>query len=141
MKVGIVTHYYKSENYGGNLQAYALCKVVEGLGHEVEQISLNRIKDKGIAFFLKRVIRKVLKFDIRNISNFRKRKKAFLKFNLEKIPHSKEYSERTINQSADCYDAFITGSDQVWHPYAVCEAYLLTFVPKSKIKTMRKESI
>ena len=129
MRVGIITHYYKSENYGGNLQAYALCKVIEGLGHEVEQISLNRAKDKGIVFSLKRTINKTLRLDIRNVSNFKKRRKSFLEFNLGKIPHSKEYSEKTINQSVNEYDAFITGSDQVWHPYAVCNAYLLTFVP------------
>ena len=37
-KIGIVTHYYQSTNYGGNLQAYALCAVLLGRGYEAEQI-------------------------------------------------------------------------------------------------------
>lgn len=39
MKIGIITHYYKSTNYGGNLQAYALCKAINKLGHQAEQIN------------------------------------------------------------------------------------------------------
>ena len=43
MKVGIVTHYYKSPNYGGNLQAYALCEYINTyLGIDAEQISYDR---------------------------------------------------------------------------------------------------
>lgn len=39
MKVGILTHYYKSPNYGGVLQAYALSRVLNGMeGVEGEQI-------------------------------------------------------------------------------------------------------
>ena len=38
MKVAIVTQYYKSKNYGGNLQAYAMCKAVEKYGYEAEQL-------------------------------------------------------------------------------------------------------
>ena len=38
MKVGIVTHYYKSKNYGGNLQAYALTSYLSSCGYEAEQI-------------------------------------------------------------------------------------------------------
>ena len=38
MRFGIVTHYYNSNNYGGNLQAYALCKFIEQNGYCVEQL-------------------------------------------------------------------------------------------------------
>ena len=38
MKIGITTHYYKSNNYGGNLQAYALCRWLKQNGHQAEQI-------------------------------------------------------------------------------------------------------
>ena len=78
MKVGIVTHYYHSENYGGNLQAYALCRVIQGLGHEVEQISYKRPKAKGFLRFVKRNLLKagdnVHFFTARNL---KKRKNAF----------------------------------------------------------------
>lgn len=42
LKIGIFTHYYKSTNYGGNLQAYALCEFLNNNGYCAEQISFNR---------------------------------------------------------------------------------------------------
>ena len=41
MKIGILTHYCNSTNYGGNLQAYALCKVLEEMGHQPEQLQID----------------------------------------------------------------------------------------------------
>jgi len=38
MKIGILTHYYGSNNYGGVLQAYALTKVLRDMGYDAEQI-------------------------------------------------------------------------------------------------------
>ena len=43
MRIGIITHYYKSSNYGGNLQAYALCEIINKLGFEAEQISYKNV--------------------------------------------------------------------------------------------------
>ena len=37
-KVGIITQYYKSINYGGNLQAYALCVALNKMGISAEQL-------------------------------------------------------------------------------------------------------
>lgn len=38
-KIAIVTHYYKSQNYGGNFQSFALCYLLDKLGHIAEQLS------------------------------------------------------------------------------------------------------
>ncbi len=39
MRIGIVTHYYENYNYGGNLQAFALCSYLnQAQGVEAEQI-------------------------------------------------------------------------------------------------------
>ena len=46
MKIAIITHYYGSKNYGGNLQAYALCKVLNQMGMQAEQISFERYSNK-----------------------------------------------------------------------------------------------
>lgn len=44
-RVGIVTHYYKSNNYGGNLQAFALAHFINSLkGFKAEQICFSFIK-------------------------------------------------------------------------------------------------
>jgi hypothetical protein len=38
MKIGILTMHYR-RNYGGILQSYAMMKVLQGLGHDVEVIN------------------------------------------------------------------------------------------------------
>lgn len=142
MRIGIITHYYKSENYGGNLQAYALCKVLKKLGHQAEQISFHRSVSKNLKF---RISESVTKFiALRHICvnrQLRIRKKAIIGFNESVIPHSKLYTEKNIQNSLEHYDAYITGSDQVWHPSAYCDAYLLSFVPNTKIKLSYAASI
>ena len=37
-KIGILTHYYNSANYGGVLQSYALCKYLNDHGAEAKQV-------------------------------------------------------------------------------------------------------
>ena len=39
MKIGILTHYFHSLNYGGMLQAYALARYLNQKGYKAEQIS------------------------------------------------------------------------------------------------------
>ena len=41
MKIGIITMFYNSSNYGGILQAYALTKVINKYDMEAEQINYN----------------------------------------------------------------------------------------------------
>ncbi len=141
MKVGIITHYYKSENYGGNLQAYALCRAIQDLGYDVEQISFDRSKGGSLKGTLKALIKRALNAELKNRSDFNKRKRAFLSFNKGLIPHSQVYNVKTIKECANKYDAFITGSDQVWHPSAVCDAYLLKFAPSNKTKLSYAASV
>ena len=144
MRVGIVTHYYQSQNYGGNLQAFALCKALEALGHNAVQISLDRNKDLGALTYVRRKLAQFVR-SIRTpacpiVSELMLRKKAILSFN-QLIPHSPVYSERSIGMCAQQYDVLITGSDQVWHPSAVCDAYLLTFAPPEKVKMSYAASV
>lgn len=142
MRIGIITHYYKSENYGGNLQAYALCKVLAKLGHQAEQISFHRSVSKNLKYRISESVSKLIASRHIDVNRqLRMRKRAILKFNENVIPHSDVYTEKNIQDSLEHYDAFITGSDQVWHPSAYCDAYLLSFVPNTKIKLSYAASI
>lgn len=38
MRIGILTEYYNSMNYGALLQAWALCETLLDMGYEAEQI-------------------------------------------------------------------------------------------------------
>lgn len=141
MKIAIITHYYNSSNYGGNLQAYALCRVLENMGFEAEQLSFDRNADMDFVSLLKILAHKILDFPrVISCPKNKIRKRAILSFN-KTIPHSETYSHKTIASCIENYDAFITGSDQVWNPGAVCDEYLLKFVPSDKIKISYAASI
>lgn len=143
MKIGIFTHYYKSSNYGGNLQAYALCSFISKMGYSVEQISYDRSDDRplisqGRRFsFAKKCARFVLDFlrvrsKRRLIKKIKTRDQRILEFNSE-IPHSPVKTKADLKGVGAKYDCFITGSDQVWAPGAVCDGYLLNFDAKYKM--------
>lgn len=133
MKIGIVTQYYKSCNYGGLLQSYALSTFLKKTGNECEQVCFDYyrktktnqrslgevIRERGLIPFGGMVLNRLL---------FNRLKSAFLHVNHKisirqgackyfresVISHSdKVYDNETIK---DCqnYDVIITGSDQVW---------------------------
>ncbi len=175
MKAGIVTHYYDSQNFGGNLQAYALCRVLNKQGIDAEQISfiyngetdiytekadkLPQITPKPIRPFYKKIFRKDLFKIIQNKTTYyrtkkwnntqekkydvtNRRQKAFENFNKHQIPHSeKVYDRHNIIDCAPLYDAFITGSDQVWNLAWYFKAFFLDFVPSDKTKISYAASI
>lgn len=148
MKVAITSQYYKSKNYGGNLQSYALCKVIEQCGCKTEQLCfpiklsrltpLQEVNKKRIAEKLKITVKvfiyNLLIFNRHLKSNrmIKQREKSFLDFNLKMIPHSRKvYSENDIIQSVREYDLFVTGSDLVWNPNAYSPIFTLEFVPEN----------
>lgn len=150
IKVGIISHYYKNNNYGGMLQAYALCEVLNDIGFEAQQISYN-MGDKNFAYrsLLYKTIRKgyravksALKY-LKHIpveSKLLKRKKGLHKFR-KSIPHTTAtYNLKTISACND-FDIYITGSDQVWNPSWYDDAFLLKFVPAGKIKMSYAASV
>lgn len=167
-KVGIITHYYQSINYGGNLQAYSLCKILEQQGNQAEQlcfpidvISLHskqgffeKLKQKGLIAcgkgFINRCInrffadyKKKLRASEEKKHNVANRRVAtFSEFNQNYIPHSEQvYDKETVKNCVADYDAFITGSDQVWNLSWYNPAYFLDFVPSDKIKISYAASI
>lgn len=151
MKVGIITHYYTSINYGGNLQAYALCSFLKKNGVEVEQIQyrranehfgnrvnkkasfIQRVYNKGVAECARTITKRIFMLFLKKEYNsvIERRRHAFREFNQEIIPHSNVvYDIHSIANSENEYDLFITGSDQVWNFQWYESAYFLDFVKK-----------
>lgn len=162
-KVGIITMYYKSSNYGGVLQAWALCQKVNailsdncceqicydatykaGFRKRLSALSVkyrNPIKlcKKILSKFKNKVWEKCHAKSIREISA--KKGKSFHDF-AEIVPHSEiVYNAETIADAAQKYDIFITGSDQVWNMEWYQPAYFLSFVPSDKTKFSYAASI
>lgn len=145
-KVGIITHYYRSTNYGGVLQAYALCMFLRQRGISAEQIQFDRMAHMGLKNSLKATgstIKRALKFVVYRDAavKIHQRNRAFIAFR-NAIPHSdKVYTQKNLKSLANQYALFITGSDQVWHPNAVCDAYLLDFGVKGVKKISYAASV
>lgn len=149
-RVGILTLYYKSKNFGGLLQSYALQKAISDFGCDCEQISY-QLSATPVKIKLENAIHYG---GIRNILNIKKffekflhklfankiqkemcsRIEAFELFEKE-IPHSKEvYNYKTIRKSLVDYDTYVVGSDQIWNAGIDLETFLLKFAGEKKGK-------
>lgn len=148
-KIGILTHYYKSINYGGNLQAFALFNKISSLGYDCEQISFEK-KNINPKKSIKRIAKKIIKIPLtlyrtiisKKYSLPKVKKQAFENFNRNIIEHSEVvYNEGNIKDCVDNYDSFVTGSDQVWNFTWYNPEYFLDFVPSDKKKISYAASI
>lgn len=155
-KVGIIT-IVKVNNYGAELQAFALQKRLESAGFQAEIIDylyyknwrykdtkesrpfipislkgwiLYWVKYRAVNFMIDKV------FTIFN-GNIRRRLERFSSFHKEYSRFSKEFrSYPALYRERMNYDVYMVGSDQVWNPSASSsiEPYFLTFAPKSSKK-------
>lgn len=140
MKIGIVT-FVKADNYGAELQAYALQHKLNMMGYDAEVLDLE--KEQGVMVSSKRNIYislknrikyfgfwrggyKFIQAIIETISERKANKshqdeinakhKIFELFFEEKIKHSSEYIKLDDLEKKDLpYDVYIAGSDQIWN--------------------------
>ena len=155
LKIGIITHYYQSLNYGGILQAFALQNALFRLGYDAEQICLDQhFSNRGFRRFkvylenmLKGEYKLFFKSTVKNIVAFfdclkiRRRNKVITEF-ARSIPHSKQvFSEKDIEGALDVYDTFICGSDIVWNIEALPKTCALGFVPEGTKKISFSASV
>lgn len=134
MRIGIITLWQSNDNYGQQLQCWALQQVLIKLGHEpylirydIEGRVLNHKKT-----IWKKILRILLIYPVIKKMRNRKRfeaEKKFLAYNTKKNKERKfeEFRKEHILQSSTIYhslkelqntppsaDAYIVGSDQVW---------------------------
>ena len=144
-KLSIIT-LHRAENYGSVLQAYALQKKIEELGHEAEILDyhperytntgkLRRLKDKSAKFQnpLLLLLAKILIYP----SYIRKNRvfNEFINTYLHLSSSSFATNEKAKKNVFDA-DMYCTGSDQVWNSHwneGVEKALYLDFVPKGKM--------
>lgn len=153
-KIGTLTLFDENNNYGGTLQAFALCNAINLMGYNCEVIKYHNgknpiypdSKSKMVQYSNLEVLNKVknkllykLNFLIAN--TLAERNQLFENFRNIYIPHSTLYTDDTIKNTLDKYDVFISGSDQVWNPNAVQYGFLQSFVDQNKIKCSYAASI
>ena len=122
-KVGILTLFYKTYNFGAQLQAFALQKAVESLGFACEQIRFAWSREETRLYY-----------ECASVSQ-----DAFEEF-AGNISHSREiYTPENLWEAEKEYDSFLCGSDQIWGvkgsmPEDVLPLMTLSFVGKNKKK-------
>ena len=142
-RIGLITYFYNSTNYGGILQAYALCKAINSSGRKLvaEQICYDYDSYTNYQKLAKSLYLNKVKTCVRNIlrnyrtCNNRIKRDAFRQFvdlNIQKSDQIFNY--KTITEANILYDVFIAGSDQVWNPISMDSNFFLEFVESTKGK-------
>lgn len=144
MKIDIIT-LHRAQNYGSVLQAFALQKQIEKLGHQAYILDYypERYTNKGL---LKRLKNKSSRFNnplvlliakLLIYPSYLKKGIQFNKFmhylNLEKPSFAT--NEEGMGRFTDA-DAYCAGSDQIWNSHwneGVEKVLFLDFVPKGKL--------
>ena len=115
MKIGIVT-YYRAINYGAMLQAFALWKHLERLGHQVVFVAHSHTTVTRPSLF-----KALFSFRIKKDGLQMNRLERYVRFPMtnfaDAFPQTKfcQTMEEVARETQGC-DAFIVGSDQMWSP-------------------------
>ena len=122
-KVGILT-FHLSQNYGSCLQAWALKRAIEKLGHSAEIIHYQqRNYEKLYGKILLPTDRAAIRHDILYLARmpyFRMRDRDFREYRETLLGiHGREIkSAEDLRAQCEEYDTVICGSDQIWNPDA-----------------------
>ena len=151
LKIGIVT-IFKADNYGAELQAYALQRKLDLMGHDSELIDYPFYKhrsyvkcqmsrplfDIGLANKLKERVYPTLQ-GMRGLPTYRARVRRRRRMEDFHKKHTRLTTETFVSMEAlyaamHPYDVFMVGSDQVWNPRmnSSLDPYFLTFAPPGK---------
>ncbi len=142
-KIGILT-YHPYDNYGAVLQAYALqTYIINHLNNDVEIIDFcteEQVRDNNILQLKRRnTLRSLVSTLYRKLPVFfqlRKRRCRFDQFRKEYLHLTTRFKDSTtLFNNLPAKDIYISGSDQVFNPYAeYTDVYYLSFKKNGKRK-------
>lgn len=133
-------------NYGGNLQRYALVKVLQEMGHEVVHMNMHYVPHVSILTKLNWIIKQIVKIVLTGRSHMLSWKKFIYSTDIDRCLVANPFYERYIPHTIpiyrkddlpidDTYGAFIVGSDQVWRPCMTksygLSTYFFDFLPEN----------
>lgn len=123
MKIALLNLPYDN-NYGGNLQRYALIKTLQSLGHEVTHINLRFVVRPSFWYMMPRIVNRVILrllgkkvIILREWHEYQERHRRYIiteAFYQKYIPHSKAVAHLEDYPHYDKFDVIMVGSDQVW---------------------------
>lgn len=129
MKIALLTMYYDN-NYGGNLQRYALVNILEELGYDVTCLYIRQNWNHyGLKYWIWNTLKQLIKHYLLQRRNeeiclWKDEKESYIQQTLITEPFYERYIPHTDVLYGDWwlkryakknrYDAYIVGSDQVW---------------------------
>lgn len=130
MKIATITYSW-AQNWGAVLQAYALVEYLNSMGHDAKLIDYREFDNKLISTV------KSIPDGIVDLLTISASKRRILRYN--------EFREKALKLTEKCnntaelkklnkdFDAFVTGSDQVWNVgFGVCKDFYLEFADSEK---------
>lgn len=137
MKIGVITHWRTTDNYGQQLQVYALQQHLRKMGHDAYLIRYESSYEEKKQKFNLSVLRQKVGLLLRYVSKRRKalyeemqRERCLRQYNAEQNPLRRftafreeylqlsklYYSYQQLREDPPEADVYIVGSDQVWNP-------------------------
>ena len=127
MKIGIMTFWDSKENYGQQLQCYALQKYLRDAGHDAYLIRYNNLGDGNKRTVWEKALKafnpvKLFKYLLHKVAAAKRTreldKRSFDDFRNKYIKQSEKiyYSYNELKENPPIADIYIVGSDQVWNP-------------------------
>lgn len=132
MKCGIIT-YTSAQNWGGILQSYALYHYMKMQGYDVELINYRKFDGKKFKprKNIKDIVYSVfmMRQNISRVKRYEQFRNTYLDLNNPVVVSKQEMESLNLR-----YDAFITGSDQLWNcETEICYDFYLEFVKDDKL--------
>ncbi|MCH5181457.1 MAG: polysaccharide pyruvyl transferase family protein [Prevotellaceae bacterium] len=144
MKIGIVTFWRSNDNYGQQLQAFALQRALTKIGHKPFLIRYIEETKAPSKIKFSKIFDYLFHFKAYLFYFFQKRRdKKYSETNNNQLRKFPEFRDTYLNQTSEIYstdklilnppeaDVYVCGSDQIW---GGDDIYYLSFVPKGKKK-------
>lgn len=139
MRVGILTLFHGNNNWGGNLQGYALKSYIEGNFEEAKvdlikyssganaiyKSKIEQMSQYGPGEILKKIPERVIKRKTPVDELLKKRNELFEQFQNSYLTNDHVYTDEELQELANEYDCLICGSDQIWNPNVAHPGYFL----------------
>lgn len=139
MRIGVLTLFHENNNWGGNLQGYALKAYIEENFANTTVDLINYRSDVNIVY--KSKIEQMIQYKpieiLRKISDMvikrktpvdgvlKNRTKLFEQFQNSYLTNDHVYGDEELQELAEEYDCLICGSDQIWNPNVARPGYFL----------------
>ena len=139
MRVGILTLFHGNNNWGGNLQGYALKAYIEdnfenasvdlikyhSSVNVIYKSKLEQMEQYGPSEIVKKISERVIKKKTPVDELLKKRNKFFEQFQNSYLTNKHVYTDEELQELANEYDCLICGSDQIWNPNVARPGYFL----------------